>query len=309
MELYPTPENPLPEAAVCVEITTSDGIGLRAMRAGNLGPLGTVVLLGGRGDYMERYFETMRDLVARGYCVASVDLRGQGGSHRLLRDPYRNHIRNFKGFDEDVRALMRQVVLPSCPPPYFAIGHSTGGHVLLRVIREERWFAKAILCSPLLGILYHPWPRPVAATLVSLANLAGLGWMFLPGVLKRPMTRQDFPGNPLTSAQWRWNRDSAILEAAPHLGLGGPTFGWLRAARKSLASLTRMGPENHPVTPVLIVASGNDKVVSNTAIRDFARKVPGLALVFVPGAEHELLAEADEYRQQFFAAFDSFVGG
>lgn len=309
MKLYPTPENPLPEAAVCHELKSRDGIRLRAMRAGTLGPRGTVVVIGGRGDFMERYFETMRDLISRGYCVASVDLRGQGGSQRRLSDSYRGHIHSFEEFDEDIRTLMQQLVLPSCPAPYYAVGHSTGGHILLRIIHTERWFSKVVLCSPLIDILYGPWPRPVAAALAWIVNLAGLGWLFLPGQHHRPLGRQHFKGNPLTSDEWRWNRDSATLDVAPQLGLGGATFSWLRAARRSIARLQRMGRNNQPVTPALIVASGGDRVVSNAAIRNLARKVPGIALVFVPGARHEILSEADPYRAQFFAAFDSFIGG
>lgn len=308
MDLYPTPDNPLPEAAVCVALKTRDGMTLRAMRAGRHGGKGTVVIIGGRGDFMERYFETMRDLIARGFCVASVDLRGQGGSQRLLADRYRGHAKNFDGFDEDVRSLMTKLVVPFCPAPYFAIGHSTGGHVVLRVVQRQRWFSRAILCSPLLGIRYGPWPRPVAGALVAFANAARLGWMFLPGQQHRPMGREHFAGNPLHSDQRRWNRDSGTLEIAPRLGIGGPTFGWLRAARQSIAGLSRMAQRQRSYTPVLIVAAGNDRVVSNTAIRDFARLTPGIALVFVPGAGHELLSERDEYRDQFFAAFDNFIG-
>lgn len=308
MELYPTPENPLPEGAVCVSLRTRDAVRLRAMHAAVPGARGTVVILGGRGDYMERYFETMRDLMARGFCVASVDLRGQGGSQRPLGNRFRGHVRNFSEFDEDVRTLMQGLVLKSCPPPYYAIGHSTGGNIVLRVIREQRWFSKAIVASPLLGIIYDPWPRPVVTLLVGLANLCGLGWLFLPGVNQQPLTRSDFPANLLTSCEWRWNRDSGILETAPQLGLGGPTFAWLRAARKSIANFARLPRRNPFKTPVLIIASGGDQVVSNRATRDLARRVPGVALVFVPGARHELLTETEYYRRQFLAAFDSFVG-
>ena len=61
MQLYSTPENPLPEGAICVPVRTHDGMELRALRATAENPRGTVILLGGRADYMERYFETIRD--------------------------------------------------------------------------------------------------------------------------------------------------------------------------------------------------------------------------------------------------------
>lgn len=304
MELYPTPENPAPPGAEATGVMTRDKARLRAMRAVPDNASGTVVVLGGRGDYFERYFETMRDLVDRGFAVASVDFRGQGGSQRFGASPHRGLTGSFSLYEEDIRAFMETVVLPRCPPPYHVLAHSTGGHIALRVLQRPRWFEKAVLVSPLVDVIYGPWPRPVAAALVWAGNLAGLGAMYLPGVMKRPMGRADFERNPLTSDEWRWNRDSGILEAAPHLGLGGATFSWLKAARTSLKKVQRM---RQPAVPVLIIAAGADRVVSNRAIRRLARKVPGVALAFIPDSKHEILSERDAVRRQFLAAFDSFI--
>lgn len=303
--LHPTPENPLPPGAEAVELTTRDGKRLRAMRAVPEAARGTFVILGGRGDFIERYFETARDLMARGFAVVVLDMRGQGGSQRHKRQPYRDRTRSFAGFDEDVRTLMDGLVIPSCPQPYLALGHSTGAHVLLRLLRDRPWFERAILVSPLVEIIYGPWPRPVAGLLVNAMWLMGLADSFLPGVRRTPMGRADFPGNPLTSDEARWNRDSTTLELAPQLGLGGPTFGWLKAARRSIAQLARMTKK--PQAPVLIVAAGADRVVGNEGIRRLARRVPGVALTFIPNARHEILGERDMIRRQFLAALDSFV--
>jgi lysophospholipase len=302
--LYPTDENPLPPGAECIALVTRDKLRLRAMRAVPEKARGTFVILGGRGDFIERYFETARDLIGRGFAVAVLDMRGQGGSERARRQPYRDRTRSFAGFDEDVRCLMDELVLPSCPPPYYALGHSTGAHVLLRLLRHKPWFARAILVSPLVEIIYGSWPRPVAAVLVNGMWLSGLAYSFLPGVRKKPMGRADFPGNPLTSDRRRWERDSATLETAPQLGLGGPTFGWLKAARRSIARIRRM---RKALAPVLIVAAGADRVVDNEGIRRLARRVPGVALAFIPDARHEILGERDTVRRQFLAALDSFV--
>ena len=304
MQLHPTPENPLPPGARCMPVLTRDRQLLRGMLAVPKEARGTVVIIGGRGDFAERYFETMHDLMSRGFAVASVDLRGQGGSERTA-NPYRDRIRSFSGFDEDIRAFMEEVVLPECPAPYYALGHSTGGHILLRVTRNHNWFRKVILVSPLVDVIYGAWPRPVAAATVIAANLLGLGRVFLPGMRKTPMGRADFPDNTLTSDERRWNRDSATLETAPHLGLGGATFSWFGAARKSLAAVSAM--RRRPQSPVLIIAAEGDRVVSNAAIRKLARSVPGIALAFVPDARHEILTERDQFRRQFLAAFDSFI--
>ena len=309
MQLYPSPENPLPEGARCMPVTTRDGKTLRAMYAVSGSPRGTVVFIGGRGDYLERYFETMRDVATRGFAAAAFDFRGHGGSQRLLANPYRGHIRDFADYDEDLRAVMTGVVLPNCPGPYYAVAHSTGGHVLLRNLREDAWFEKAITLAPLVGIIYGAWPRPLVRVLVFLCNAFGLGWMFLPGQNRKPLGRKDYPGNPLTSDRRRWMRDSSILEQAPHLGTGGPTFAWLRAARKSVRALRRLGRRDSFACPVLIVAAGLDRVVDIEAMHRLADQVPGVALITIAESLHEVLTERDEIRSQFLAIFDSFVGG
>ena len=84
MQLYPTLENRAPANITCLEVLSKGGIKLRAAYAIPPNPKGTVLILGGRGEFMERYFETMNDLMRRGFAVASFDWRGQGGSDRLL---------------------------------------------------------------------------------------------------------------------------------------------------------------------------------------------------------------------------------
>ena len=76
-------------------VTAKDGRKLRAAYAIPLPPKGTVVLLCGRGDFIERWFETIADFTRRGFAVATFDFRGQGGSERAYDDRYRDGIRQF----------------------------------------------------------------------------------------------------------------------------------------------------------------------------------------------------------------------
>ena len=61
--------------------------------------------------------------------------------------------------------------------------------------------------------------------------------------------------------------------------------------------------------PILIVAAGADAVVSDTAIEEFASLLRAGSQLVVVGAKHELLMEQDQFRSQFWAAFDAFVPG
>ena len=75
-------ENPIPDGAQPGLCETPDG---RLLRYALWDPpagsrKGTVCIFEGRGEFIEKYFETVRDLQARGYGVAVLDWRGQGGS-------------------------------------------------------------------------------------------------------------------------------------------------------------------------------------------------------------------------------------
>lgn len=308
MRLTLTPDNPAPDGAICLPVVTDDGQVLRGMVARTSKPVGTVVLLGGRADYIERYFETSRELLARRLCVAALDFRGQGGSQRPSREPMRCHVRSFASFDEDLRSFMTQVVVPNLPPPYYLLAHSTGGNIALRALLTQGWFSKAVLTAPLLDVHYRAWPLPVVQVLTWGAQAAGLGRLYLPGIRRTPFSRGDFEGNPLTHDRRRWMRDCAVLEQSPELGLGGPTYGWLRAALNSFAMFRRLRRGTALKCPTLAVLAGLDQVVDNQASRDLERRITSFATVTIPESRHEILNETDDIRAQFFAVFDSYIG-
>jgi lysophospholipase len=308
--LYTTPDNPAPLEARCHDVTTSDGMHIRAMIAppATIETRGTVVVLNGRADYIERYFETTRDLQARGFHVVCFDWRGQGASDRLISDRLRGFVRRFSQFDEDLRAVMDKLVLPACPAPYYALGHSTGGHILLRNVFGKSWFKRAVCTSPLLGFQYGSWPKSVAYLLAAMATAFGLGRVYLPGYAHGPLLLRGFADNPLTSDEHRWERDERTLQEQPKLGVGGPTFSWFFAALLSFEKLNREKRRAGPACPVLLITAGRDNVVDTKATQDFANRVPGISQVMIRDSLHEILIERDSIRAEFWAAFDSYIG-
>ena len=309
MEFHPVPGNEVPDGLVAGEIVSGDGTRLRygiCRRA--QASRGTVCVFEGRGEFIEKYFETIEDLCKRGFAVAILDWRGQGGSARRFKNPFRGHVSSFRGYDEDLVAFMTGAVLPDCPPPYFALGHSTGGLVALRALTTRNWFRRVVLSAPLIDFAPTPLPRSVVRVMARLAVVIGLGGAFVPTQLRRPFAEVDFPGNPLTSDPGRYSIAVRTTGEAPRLGTGGPTFGWLNAAFNAMRELARQPRSSLYLAPVLIVAARDDRVVSGDAIRRFAQKQPGVAVVFVDHARHELLQERDQVREQFWAAFDTFIG-
>ena len=106
MKLVSIPANPVPDDVVTGSIKTPDGVTLRFARwAPPPGRKGTVVVLQGRAEFIEKYFETVRDLRARGFAVATFDWRGQGLSDRALSDRRKGHVRNFSRIRHRSRSL------------------------------------------------------------------------------------------------------------------------------------------------------------------------------------------------------------
>jgi len=167
MTLVSIPSNPAPEDVVSGTIKTPDGAELRFARwAPPAGRKGTVCVFTGRSEMIEKYFETVRDLRDRGFAVAMIDWRGQGHSSRRLRDPRKGYVRDFSDFEVDVETFVQQVVLPDCPPPFFALAHSMGGAVMLRLAHAgKRWFDRMVLSAPMIDLPGRATSLPVRALL------------------------------------------------------------------------------------------------------------------------------------------------
>src|SRR6516165_1907694 len=134
MRLIALARNPVPSGALVGTFKGHDGAALRFARweTTRTPRRGTVCVFTGRGEFIEKYFEVVADLRRRGYAVAIMDWRGQGGSGRALSNPSKGYVRSFAEYDQDLTNFMKEIVLPDCQPPFIALAHSMGGHILLR---------------------------------------------------------------------------------------------------------------------------------------------------------------------------------
>jgi len=245
--LVSTPRNPVPGGATRGHFLASDGARIRYAWWGPTGmnKLGTVCILMGRAEFIEKYFEVVSDLRRRGFAVAIMDHRGQGGSSRPLANPRKGHVDDFVQYDADLEQFMAEIVLPDCPAPYYALAHSMGANILLRATRSRMcWFDRIILTAPLIQLEADHTRIPASPRLAEFLTLAGLGTMYVPQGNRIALDEQPFAGNPLTSDAQRYARTQEVLRAAPELALGSPTIGWYHAACQSMAQLT--SPEFHP---------------------------------------------------------------
>src|SRR5262249_5494248 len=155
----------------------------------------------GFGDFVEKQFETIRDLAARGFSVWCLDWRGQGGSTRPKRWPHRPRARRF---DRDADELAQFAASRFDDGlPRALIAHSRGGAIaLLCLHRHQQAFDAAVLSAPMLGVPIGRTPPMLLRAVTGSARLAGLGICRLPG------TYRYHPDRPPTPERSRISSDA-----------------------------------------------------------------------------------------------------
>ena len=309
--LLETPENPRPPNTNSGRIETPDSVQLRYgyWRTTRPPSKGTVIILQGRAEFIEKYFETAGELREKGFDVLTFDWRGQGGSSRLLRDHYRGYVDDFDQYVMDLETIFEQIALPDCRPPFYILAHSTGSlAALMAAPRMGNRVRRMLLGSPFAGFNTAPISPGMVKFMSTTLTMVGLGEIYMAGG-KNLMVKRMFAGNRLTSDQRRFERNAAYARAYPELTIGGATAAWVSAAARAIDRLWDPDFLGSIAIPTLLVGAGRDAVVSNQAIELLGRRLRAGRCVMISGAKHELLQEADIYREQLMAAFDAFVPG
>ncbi|HYI39023.1 MAG TPA: alpha/beta hydrolase [Allosphingosinicella sp.] len=296
----------IPSDARFGEWKAADGWTVRTLerpRTDGAGARGSLLFAGGRGDFIEKYLEAQDHWHRRGWNVAAFDWRGQGGSQGDLPG---GHLDRFETLVEDLAGFIASW-LGSSPGPHVVVAHSMGGHVLLRTLADRHPpIDAAVLVAPMLMINSGPMPPFAAQWLASTASLFGWGgqpaWQQPPKPPPAGSMRQGF----LTACPDRYSDELWWWERNPRFNLGAPSWAWLKAAYQSCAALTpaRLAGVD---TPLLLIGTERDRLVSPAAIRRAAAQLPRAELVMYDDSAHEILRERDEVRFKALAAIDAFL--
>ncbi len=269
---------------------------------------GSLLFMPGRGDFYEKYLETLEHWHADGWQVTSSDWRGQGISGRLGADGVTGHIDDFSDWVDDLATLFSQWQQET-PGPHVIVGHSMGGHIVLRALAERRIApVSAVLVAPMLGLVPAFVPlaflHPLARVLARLTAPYRSAWKGN----ERPAMLLDDRGKLLTHDEDRYDDETWWREHRPGLAMAAPSWGWIERAIASMRHLRKPGLLEAISCPVLFLAARKDKLVDYKAITKAASRVPQAQLVtFGGGARHELLREADDVRDKVLDTIADFL--
>ena len=287
--------------------TAPDGWPIRRYRLGS-GKRGRMLILNGRGDMIEKYLEVIQHWAERGWAVTSFDWRGQGGSGRLTPDPMCGHIDDFAHWIADLNALAADWRADG-EGPTVMLGHSMGGHMLLRALAEGMTPPDAaVAIAPMLGLHTAPMPRWLAVAIAHAMLALGKGerqaWTQKEeSDRQRRMRQKRLTHDPDRYADELWWRDHSR-----DIALGPPSWTWVAQALESTRTLAE-GPDIARLTvPLLILAASTDQLVSMPAIRKVAARIASARLhVYGREAAHEILRELDAVRLDALARIDAFL--
>lgn len=306
MAFVRVPGNDIPEGAEEHWLEGRGGVKVRVMTAPSTrpgAPRGSVIVAPGRTEFIEKYFEVTRELQQRGFVVFCIDWRGQGLSGREVENSLKGHLSSF---DDPVNDLSTALKLlgAKLPRPHIGLAHSMGGAIILRALQTRRIeLDAAAFSAPMWGIAgLKDGAKKYVRFMVSL----GAGGQFAPGVEKK-WKRENFKKNPVTQDRERHARAQGLIAEEPRLALAGPTNGWVAASADATEAFLQPNALAHIRIPILIATAGAEQLVDSASHDVVAAQLPDARHITIAGAKHEILMELDQYRQEFWTAFDELA--
>lgn len=295
----------VPSGGKAYWLTTTDGLRIRiACWWPDDTPAGTVLMLPGRTEYIEKYGDAAQEFLRRGFAFVAIDWRGQGLADRLLEDDRVGHVDQFTDYQRDLNAVLAATGKLDLPKPFHLIGHSMGGAIGLRAVMEGLPIQSCAFTGPMWGIFFTPVMKPLSWVTAYWGPRIGLGHRNPPTTtLESYVTSQPFEGNVLTRDPDMFQMMKDQLSAHPELTLGAPSTIWLREA---LDECRYLAEQPSPDIPCLTYLGSHEQIVDRKAIRARMQAWPKGKLVEIPDGEHEVLMEAPDIRGPVFEQLSRF---
>jgi pimeloyl-ACP methyl ester carboxylesterase len=241
-----------------------------------------VILMHGGGQTRRSWGTAVTALIARGYHVVSVDLRGHGESGWPEDADY-----SLNAFVFDLRALMKRL-----PRPAVVVGASLGGVIGLLAVGEQKSSAAGLVlvdiapdmdrqgAANITGFM-KAFPHGFATVEEAAAAVAA----YLPH-RPRPKESSGLRRNLRVGADgrfyWHWDPRLTERRSVPMAEI---------AARMNEAA-------QHVTVPTLLVRGEHSELISEAAIETFRGLLPGAEHVDVKGARHMVAGDENSLFNQ-----------
>ncbi|MCO4782540.1 MAG: alpha/beta hydrolase [Candidatus Cloacimonetes bacterium] len=265
-------------------------------------PKGTVLIVQGYSEFIEKYEEVVSEFRDKGYSVVAYDSRGQGLSTRFISDFHKGYVDSYSAMVNDLQQVYDEVV-STLPRPHILLAHSMGGNVSMRFLQEKKpVFDHAFLSAPMLA-----WNEPVGAVsmLASALVFLGRGEKYAIGAGPPNSDIKAAISERLSSDKNRVNKVASYCAKEARLWMGGPTWQWVKEASKSILVAVTKANCVKVTTSTTILSPLDDVVISGANHKTLASYNKNIECIEFTGAKHEILIEEDIHREKFWNTFHS----
>ena len=269
-------------------LVTQDLIRIRAALWSSEIQKGTVFICPGYSEYIEKYGKTAELLLEHGYTSVSLDWRGHGLADRLTPNPLLGHVETFSDYLKDFDAVINWAQPLKLPKPWFVLGHSMGGAILLRHLQKNKHFKAVAFSCPMWGIKLSPVLRIFAYIYGSLARVFKFDKNFAPTRSEKGYFDESFEKNALTNDPDMWSYLIEQTTKHPSLKVGGPSTRWVASALKETFKLSKL---QSPKIPCITFLAEDERIVDPTRVYNRMKGWPNGILHVINSAKHEVLME------------------
>ena len=269
------------------------GIPLFASRFDADAPRGTVMIVHGFTENVDKFSEVIHSLLANGLSVVAYDQRGHGRSWRAegLEDLSLTHVDDFDEYVRDMEAVYRQM-MADMPKPHHVFCHSMGGAAAaLYLERHPGTFDRAAMCAPMIA------PNPGMPKFMARA-LCGAQRALKRG-RKRVFTFKPYAskeryegGSASGKARFEWYE--ALRFRTPAFQNNSPSYSWVLEAVNVTDEILSPGAVEKIDAKVRLYSAEIEKLVLLGAQRAFIARVRDGELRVVKGAKHEIYRSGDD---------------
>ena len=269
-------------------VITDDKVRIRVGLWRAKSPTGTVFICPGRSEYIEKYGKTAKLFTEHGYTSVSLDWRGQGLADRLVSNTLLGHVDTFSDYSKDLDSVIKWAQNFELPKPWFVLGHSMGGAIILRALHQNKHFDAVAFSCPMWGIKLSPALRIFAFFYGNLAKILKIDKNFAPSTSEKGYFDENFADNPLTNDHDSWRYLLDQVNKYPSLKLGGPSVRWVHSALKETFQLSKLPS---PKIPCITFLAEDERIVDPIRVRNRMEAWSNGELNFVPSARHEVLMD------------------
>ena len=268
-------------------------------------PRGTIVLLHGYTESIEKYGELIYVFLRNGWNVQAYDQRGHGVSYRAVKPNFLTHVGCFQEYVDDFALFVQQAAADQ-EMPYVLFAHSMGGAVAaLYLERGASIFQRAILNSPMIAPNRKGLPLWVAKRICQTAIERGYGEKRL--FTSAPYTGRERFAHSCAGSRARFDYYEEFRFHHQEYQNAAPTYRWTLEALCVTQAILAPGQPEKIAIPLRLYSAGRDHTVERKSQKKWIQRVPKGEFYSVLKAKHEIFQSEDAVLYPYLDSVLSFL--